>query len=274
MATAVNNTTQAPTTTGGTVNKGLAEISENFDTFLKLLTTQLKNQDPTEPLETNEFTNQLAMFSQVQQTVEMNTNLEKLQDLNVNLANLFGENSTKTLESLQQLVELNKAVNPGVYYVGRYVEAEGNQTEISNGYAPMAFKLKSDANSIRINVKDDQGRLVQTLNLTGKEGHQIAMWDGTDNTGAKRTSGKYTFELAAFNDGTAVESTSYTSGTVTGAEFGGDQAKLIVGNNIKINVSDVVSIREAATIVTPDENTPPPTETGNDDTDTTTGGNA
>ena len=81
-------------------------LSDNFDQFLLLLTTQLQNQDPTDPLDTNEFTSQLVQFSSVEQAVKTNTNLEKML-------------------SLLQTSQLDTAVG----YIGKAVEAKGNKRE-------------------------------------------------------------------------------------------------------------------------------------------------
>src|SRR5580692_10651622 len=86
MTTAVNATTPTTTSTtsstnsNGTTSSGDAmnQLSGNFDTFLTLLTTQLKNQDPTSPMDSNEFTQQLVEFSQVEQQIDTNTNLQTL----------------------------------------------------------------------------------------------------------------------------------------------------------------------------------------------------
>src|SRR6201989_99714 len=82
MTTPVSGTSSTPapatSTTGATSNDAMAQLSGNFSTFLTLLTTQLKNQDPTSPMDSNQFTQQLVEFSQVEQQIDTNTNLKTL----------------------------------------------------------------------------------------------------------------------------------------------------------------------------------------------------
>jgi flagellar basal-body rod modification protein FlgD len=79
-ATTAPVTTTAATTANGTTSTpdAMAQLSGNFSTFLTLLTTQLKNQDPTSPMDSNQFTQQLVEFSQVEQQINTNTNLQTL----------------------------------------------------------------------------------------------------------------------------------------------------------------------------------------------------
>src|ERR1700748_3915043 len=79
MTTAVNGTTPSSTSTTSTNSQdALNQLSGNFSPFLTLLTTQLKNQDPTSPMDSNTFTQQLVMYSQVEQQINTNDNLKTL----------------------------------------------------------------------------------------------------------------------------------------------------------------------------------------------------
>ena len=73
----ITPTSSNPTATNST-DPALKQLSGNFSTFLNLLTTQLKNQDPTSPMDTNQFTQQLVMYSQVEQQIQSNSNLKTL----------------------------------------------------------------------------------------------------------------------------------------------------------------------------------------------------
>jgi flagellar hook assembly protein FlgD len=194
-------------------------------------------------MDPSQFTNQIALFSQVEQLVATNENLGELKTLNENLVKLVGDGSKSTNDSINKLIDLTKSVNPGVYYVGRSVEAEGNKTEIKNGYAPITFKTDKPADSVRVNVKDEQGKLVATINLSDVDGHKELVWDGTGSDGQRRTSGVYTFEVAAFKSGSPVTVKTYTSGVVDGAEFDGDKAQLTIGS-LTVDSSKVVAVRE------------------------------
>jgi flagellar basal-body rod modification protein FlgD len=227
----------------GTVNS----LNQNFDTFVRLLTTQLKNQDPTAPTDNTEFTNQLALFSSVEQAQKSNDNLSKLQDQISNLSTTLTGSSADSLSALNSLVNINKAVNPSIYYVGRMVDVKGNQTEIAGGGAPITFALDKDADKVTIAIKDADGRIVQSVDMgAATKGRTAVYWDGTDNTGTKRTSGVYSFSVIATSTGTPVAATPYTSGLVDGADFSGDAAKLSIGK-LNVNMSDVVAVRDIPT---------------------------
>src|SRR6188768_883336 len=106
----------------GSITGGRAGIADNFDTFLSLLTTQLRNQNPLDPLDTNAFTQQLVQFSSVEQQLKTNDFLSALVQANVN--------SVQT-----------NAVN----YIGKAVTAEGTRSELVGGKAVWNFSLKDAA---------------------------------------------------------------------------------------------------------------------------------
>src|SRR5689334_25039164 len=122
-------TTIAPVTTAtgaSSVSNALdkTEIASNFTTFLQLLTTQLKNQNPLDPLDTNQFTQQLVEFASVEQQINMNTNLQ-------------------TLVSIQQAAQSTQALG----FVGRTVTVTGATAPLTNGQAQWTFNPTSPANA-------------------------------------------------------------------------------------------------------------------------------
>ena len=112
-------------------------LTQNFDTFLKLLTAQLQNQDPLEPMDAAQFTQQLVQYSGVEQGIYTNKNLE-------------------TLIALQQSGGMGSAVN----YIGREVEAQNNQAALSGGQAQWTYTLPAVAESVQLVVRDANGKAV------------------------------------------------------------------------------------------------------------------
>lgn len=209
-----------------------ASLAEDFDTFLLLLTTQLKNQDPTEPLDTNEFTNQIVAFTGVEQSIKTNENLEKL----INLEN-------------------SNALSTAVGYVGQFVDATGNAGVLNNdGFGNFAYELDVPAASVRLTITDSAGRAVfQGQGPTGA-GKQRVVWDGVNSfTGNDEPPGTYNMYVEALDSkGEPMEGQfrTFTTGPVTGAEvIGGEVILNVAGTNVPL--SDVRSIRQPVQTVTP-----------------------
>ena len=114
-------------------------LAESFDNFLTLLTTQLQNQDPLEPLETNEFTTQLVQFTNVEQQIAANTKLEKL-------------------IGLTETAQLSAALDT----LGKIIEAPGDTAALAAGEATWGYSLATTADSVSIEVFDDAGKRVAT----------------------------------------------------------------------------------------------------------------
>ena len=146
------------------------------DVFLNLLITQLKNQDPLEPMEGTEFVTQLAQFSE----------LDELREL------------TATQDNLQNyLASLNNFA--AVSLLGKEVEFTGDQVSHQEGTSSeIRFTLPSEAAQVTIYLYDARGNLVHTLQQGPMEaGSQTALWNGTDDTGQPLPSGTYRCEVVA-----------------------------------------------------------------------------
>src|SRR5918911_3460789 len=120
MITTTSNSIATATTTAAqqTPKQKTTGLGENFDTFLKLLTTQIKNQDPLQPLDSNQFTQQLVQFSQVEQAINTNDKLSSL----------------VTLQSTNQMVN-------SLSLVDRTIEFTGDTAPLSNGQAKWSYTL-------------------------------------------------------------------------------------------------------------------------------------
>ena len=210
VSTAVAAANTAADTTGTKSATSAKSLAQNFDTFLTMLTTQLKHQDPLSPMDSTQFTNQLVQFAGVEQQINSNSNLEKL----------IAANGMNTRA---------QAVN----YIGRVVEADSNQVplqgsvdtesrtiQLANGKATFKYALPETAASTQLRIKDKDGNVVRTLagNLD-KGTHQIT-WDGTDSTGTTMAAGAYTVEPVVTNSkGTALTVPTYTTTRTGNAAF-------------------------------------------------------
>ena len=217
---------------------GEQKLSEDFDNFLLLLTTQLKNQDPTEPLDTNQFTNQLVQFSIAEQSINTNQNLE-------------------------ELIEIQKGskFQEAVAYIGKAVDAKGNAGELESGFANFIYELDAPANTVSIVISDGAGRAVFSGQGPTEKGKNRVVWDGVNSfNGRDEEEGTYFINIVAKNaSGETVTSRTFTTGIVTSAELQGDEMVLnVAGTTVKI--SDVDAVRAASDITTG-----VPQQTANDD---------
>jgi flagellar basal-body rod modification protein FlgD len=193
------------------------------DDFLNLLIAQLQAQDPLNPLESAEFTAQLAQFNSLEKLIEVNTRLEAL-----TAAQLFSGNA--------QFVD----------YIGKTVKASGNTTEMIDGRsAELHFELAGDARSVFVNILDAGGFHVRTLEAGGAAaGERSVEWNGRDDNGNPVPEGSYSFEVAAVDAvGNAVAAAPFSLDRITGVTFQNDSAQLLAEQKT-IPVSQVMRIEE------------------------------
>lgn len=183
-------------------------IAEDFDVFLKLLTTQLKNQNPLEPLKTAEFTQQMVAFTQVEQQIKANKNLE-------NLGDLFAQS---TLSST-------------VSYIGKTVTADGDTTSLENGQAKWDVNLSQQPAESKVVIQNEFGKVVYSADANFRDGMNSYVWDGQTNSGSAAPSGLYTIKIHATNsDGEILDVNTLISGTVTGIDMTGKDTMLKLGD--------------------------------------------
>jgi flagellar basal-body rod modification protein FlgD len=170
-------------------------VTEMSDRFLKLLVTQLKNQDPTNPMENAELTSQLAQMSTVEGINKMNSTLDGL---------------VSQFKSSQ--------VMQGAALVGRQVLAEGDTLTLGLAGAAGGVGLSAAADSVQIKVFDGNGALVQTLDLGKQDAGLVRfVWDGSNASGAAQAAGDYSFKVdatAAAGATAAVTASAYALGNV------------------------------------------------------------
>jgi flagellar basal-body rod modification protein FlgD len=149
------------------------EIASNFTTFLKMLTTQLQNQDPLSPMDTNQFTQQLVEFASVEQQMKSNDSLS-------------------TLVSLDQAAQTTSALN----LVGATVVVDGSTTQLNNGSATWSLSVNKPATAT-VTIKDATGQTAYTGTLGVNAGAQNFVWDGHGNNGTLWPNGSYTMAATA-----------------------------------------------------------------------------
>ncbi len=209
-------------TSSGVSGVASAKLAETFDNFLQLLTTQLRYQDPLEPLKSAEFVGQLVQFSQVEQAISTNKNLERLL-------------------SLQQ----GNLISVGLGYIGKTVEADGNAAPLTGGKAEFSYTLQANATATTIAIANAEGKVV--FSSTGKTGagRHSFVWDGLDNNGDEVPEGAYRFLAGALDEnGKQIGTSTTATARVTGIE-NGENGLLLLFGNIKVPFDKILSVRES-----------------------------
>lgn len=221
----VNNTAAATAS-----QASRASIASNFDTFLLLLTTQLKNQNPLDPLDTNQFTQQLVQFAGVEQQIRSNENLEALVNLN-------------------KSSQLSTAMN----YVGATITADGATSALKAGVATWYVTAPRPATAT-INISDSTGNVVFTHETTIEAGTSGFTWDGKMSNGQNAPEGQYTIKINAKDaSGQGVTVSTQFSGVVDAVDLSGSEPLLMVGTAL-------ISLDKVKAVQKPGTPTPPPAE--------------
>ncbi|MFZ5861436.1 MAG: flagellar hook assembly protein FlgD [Nitrospirota bacterium] len=200
---------------------GLKAMGEHA--FLRLLTTQLQYQDPLNPMDNTEFVTQLAQFSQLEQTTDLNQRMDS---------------------SLDYLAALNTYGAAGL--LGREVQVSGNGVALgSERPASLRYRLDETAARVGIRVVDSAGSTVRLLDVGAQDaGSHTVSWDGRDGNGRLLPNGAYTYEVGAVNAASEpVRSAQFTVGRVTGVSTDNGVVSLTV-NGERVPASDVLAIAE------------------------------
>ncbi len=209
--------------TKSSINKELGQ-----EEFLELMTAQLKNQDPMEPMENGEFLGQMAQFSTVSGIEEMSKSLE-------NLSATYA--TGQTLQSVQ--------------LVGQEVLIESNSMELSDtGATGGAFELEATSGSVIVNIADNGGTVVRQIKL-GEHvaGRHAFSWDGMDDLGNRVPAGNYSAEVSAQQGDEFKAASMLSSRIIESVEFGaGGQATLNTGRGEILTLADIRQIRAATPI--------------------------
>jgi flagellar basal-body rod modification protein FlgD len=203
----------------GTTN-GILNFTQNFSTFLTLLTTQLKNQDPLNPMDSDQFTQQLVEFSQVEQQIKTNSQLSTM---------ITNQTASEAI-SAQTMV-------------GDTIQYTGNQAALENGDASFSYTLPSAAQSTTLSVLDANGNVVYSTTGKTAAGTYAFNWNGENNAGQAQTNGGiYTLQVTSTDsNGNAITATTTAVGTVTGVNVQNNVATFDV-SGVEVPMSQLVNI--------------------------------
>lgn len=219
----ISSITNSQTTNA--MNQAMGQSQMGKDEFLNLLVTQLRYQNPLEPMKDTEFVAQLAQFSSLEQLSNINSTLDNSTQLDYMLSQTIANTMATTL-------------------IGKEVIATGNQINHSYDAAEtLHFNLAGEAASAEIKIYDEDGALVKTIQTDDLDsGLNSIEWNGKDESGANISAGNYTFEVTATDaGGESVAVETRRIGTVESVRYEDGQGYLIVDGQ-KISLSDILEI--------------------------------
>jgi len=208
--TQTNTTSQTAQATSSTAAKSMGK-----EDFLKLLVAQLKNQDPLNPMESTEFTSQLAQFSSLEQLFNINSELQS-----------------------QALSIMTLAHTQAVGLIGKTVTVNGESTITSEGKPVIIpYSLDADANEVTITISDRTGKVIKTINTGAKKaGVNTYTWDPAGLVG------DFTYQISAKDaQGGTVSTSTMATGTVEGVKFQDNQIYVVIGGK-EYPFDDIVSV--------------------------------
>jgi len=213
-------TSSVPTSaTQNTIDTSQKSLISDQQTFLTLLTAQLKNQDPLSPMDPSQFTQQLVQMTGVQQQILTNQLLQKMSDSSSGLGD-------------------------PVSLIGKTVTATTDTTTLASGKADWLYSLDGAAANVKLVVKDSQGRVVYSATQSAQTvGEHPFSWNGKDLLGnQKPDGGSYTLSVTAQDaSGADVTSKTYQRGVVTSVEQSNGTALLNV-NGAKVAASAITTV--------------------------------
>lgn len=188
--------------------------------FLKLLVSELQNQDPLNATSVTDFVNQMTSYATFTEQSATNTSMSSL------------------ASSFSSLVTLNS-----VNYIGHTVEAKSDTATLSSGSATYGYSLSSVASNVSISIKDSSGNTVWTGSGTGNAGSNSFTWDGKDSSGNQLSDGgQYTISVTATNAaGTSVLNYTTITGTVTGIDTSTSTPSLTVGG-ASVSAANIIGV--------------------------------
>ncbi|KMO13080.1 flagellar hook assembly protein FlgD [Methylobacterium platani] len=208
MTAGISSLTSLSGASAGKTSSDASTIAGNFNQFLTLLTTQLQNQNPLDPLDTNQFTQQLVQFASVEQQL-------------------------KTNDQLGSLITASKASAAATAsgLIGKTVTADGATTSLADGSASWTLNPARAATKAVLSITDAKGNVVATQTKALPAGSQSFDWDGRASTGQLAADGKYTLKVQAYDaTGASVAVDTKISGTITSVDVTGAEPVLTIGD--------------------------------------------
>jgi flagellar basal-body rod modification protein FlgD len=218
---AVTSATSGTNSTSTSNTSSITGLSSNFDTFMKLLTAQLKAQDPLSPMDTKDFTNQLVQFSGVEQQIKTN-------DLLTSMSSLFSVN----------------AGSMAVSYLGKTANAATDQAALVDKSASWQYEMPSNATSVSLKVFDSNNHLVKTIDGEKTAGTKTFNWNGINSSGTQLTSGTYKLVVDAKNaSGEAITAKISQKGIIESVDMSGSEPLVrINGVDVKLSVISKITL--------------------------------
>lgn len=198
------------------------------DTFLRLLTTQLSNQDPTNPMDNEQFLSQLAQFSSLEQLMGVQATMQAvytgIQALNnASMANLLGTRVTAASDSVKL-----EALPEG---------------ETAHPERELGWVSGENLSGARMEIRDESGKLIRTVELGNVDAEGSYAWDGTDGDGNPVPAGTYTFKVTGTNSaGERVTADTRITGTVDGMDYATGTPQPFV-DGVAVSLGDLVTLR-------------------------------
>lgn len=223
------NASQAAAQAGAKISNSRTQLFDNYETFLALLTSQLKNQDPLSPMDSNAFTEQLTQMAGVEQQLMTNDLLKAMVEQN------------------------NAALSNSVTYIGKEVTAAASATKLDKGSATWSYELGADAAEVTLQIYDTTGKVVWSGPAPDKgEGIHDFAWDGKTSTGQQLPDGGvYVMKMTAKKGDTEIASQVLARGKVTAVEMYDGQPYLTIGGSI-VPLSSVISVAEKSATSAPE----------------------
>ncbi|MGS4990180.1 flagellar hook assembly protein FlgD [Roseibium sp. RP-7] len=214
--TTVSPTSSASSQTGSASSQ--AGLIADYELFLSILTTQIQNQDPLDPLDSAEYTNQLVQYSSVEQAIKQNQNLEEI------IASLTSNQSLSY-----------------VSYIGNEVTADASTTTLSGSQASWSYNVAEDATGT-FEIRNTSGSIVYSGDIELAAGDGTFYWNGQTDSGQQAVNGLYTISFNVKDASSRPETVKTTvSGIVDSVDWSSGEAVLKVGSQ-EFPVSSVVSV--------------------------------
>jgi flagellar basal-body rod modification protein FlgD len=218
LGSAASSSSAGTSATNSSTSNPLASLTSNFSDFLSMLTTQLQNQDPTSPMDSNTFTSELVQFTGVE--AQINTN-----------------------SSLTQLISLQQAstVMQSTELLGKQITVNANELTLQNGASSIQFTAPT-AGPVAIAVYNTAGTQIYDTTVNATAGSNTWKWNGQTATGLQEPDGAYNVGVAASSASGAATSLPFTvTGTATAVNESGSTVQLNLGS-LTVNASAIVSV--------------------------------
>jgi flagellar basal-body rod modification protein FlgD len=213
------STVDAVTSGTSTATTTKSAVQESEDRFLKLLVTQMRNQDPLNPLDNAEVTSQMAQLSTVSGIEKLNTALQAM------------SSSFAASQSLQ-----------AAGMIGRSVLAPGSSLLLQDGAAAGGFELKQSVDHAVVTIKGAAGNVLASMDMGAQQsGNVMFQWDGVTSSGSNAADGSYTFEVSATQGGQKVDVVNLALGRVGSVSLGASGVML---NTDVLGSLDVATVKQ------------------------------